>query len=62
VRKLNADLEAQVAERTAELAERAKDLASSNLEFQQLAMLLPRLAGAASEPLPVHANLSKRRR
>jgi light-regulated signal transduction histidine kinase (bacteriophytochrome) len=37
VRKLNADLERKVAERTAELAERAKDLERSNMELQQFA-------------------------
>jgi len=37
VRKLNADLERRVAERTAELAERAKDLERSNMELQQFA-------------------------
>ena len=37
VRRLNADLERQVAQRTAELAERAKDLERSNLELQQFA-------------------------
>jgi signal transduction histidine kinase len=37
VRKLNADLERKVAERTAELAERANDLERSNMELQQFA-------------------------
>jgi signal transduction histidine kinase len=37
VRKLNADLEQRVADRTAELNERAKDLARSNSELQQFA-------------------------
>jgi signal transduction histidine kinase len=37
VRRLNADLERKVAQRTAELAERAKDLERSNLELQQFA-------------------------
>jgi len=37
VRKLNADLERKVAERTAQLAERAKDLERSNMELQQFA-------------------------
>ena len=37
VRNLNADLERKVAERTAELAERAKDLERSNMELQQFA-------------------------
>lgn len=37
VRNLNADLEQRVADRTAELAERAKDLARSNGELQQFA-------------------------
>jgi light-regulated signal transduction histidine kinase (bacteriophytochrome) len=37
VRKLNVDLERKVAERTAELAERAKDLERSNMELQQFA-------------------------
>jgi signal transduction histidine kinase len=37
VRKVNADLERKVAERTAELAERAKDLERSNMELQQFA-------------------------
>ena len=37
VRTLNRDLERRVAERTAELAERAKDLERSNLELQQFA-------------------------
>ena len=37
VRNLNADLERRVADRTAELAERAKDLARSNSELQQFA-------------------------
>jgi signal transduction histidine kinase len=37
VRSLNADLERRVAERTAELAERAKDLQRSNTELQQFA-------------------------
>jgi signal transduction histidine kinase len=37
VRNLNADLERRVADRTAELAERAKDLARSNGELQQFA-------------------------
>jgi signal transduction histidine kinase len=37
VRRLNADLELRVAERTAELAERAKDLERSNMELQQFA-------------------------
>ncbi|HTQ62090.1 MAG TPA: CHASE3 domain-containing protein [Candidatus Solibacter sp.] len=37
VRILNADLERKVEERTAELAERAKDLERSNLELQQFA-------------------------
>lgn len=37
IRKLNADLERKVAERTAELAERAKDLERSNEELQQFA-------------------------
>ena len=37
VRTLNADLERKVAERTAELAERAKDLERSNMELQQFA-------------------------
>jgi signal transduction histidine kinase len=37
VRQLNADLERKVAERTAELAERAKDLERSNMELQQFA-------------------------
>jgi signal transduction histidine kinase len=37
VRALNADLERRVAERTAELAERAKELARSNVELQQFA-------------------------
>jgi hypothetical protein len=36
-RKLNAELERKVAERTAELAERAKDLERSNMELQQFA-------------------------
>jgi signal transduction histidine kinase len=37
VRSLNVDLEQRVADRTAELAERAKDLARSNGELQQFA-------------------------
>ena len=37
VHKLNADLERKVAERTVELAERAKDLKRSNMELQQFA-------------------------
>jgi hypothetical protein len=37
IRKLNADLERRVAERTAELAERAQDLERSNMELQQFA-------------------------
>jgi signal transduction histidine kinase len=37
VRQLNADLERRVAERTAELDERAKELARSNAELQQFA-------------------------
>lgn len=37
VRKLNTELEQKVAERTAELAQRAKDLERSNLELQQFA-------------------------
>jgi signal transduction histidine kinase len=37
VRNLNADLERKVAERTAELAERAKNLERSNMELQQFA-------------------------
>jgi len=37
VRQLNADLEKRVAERTAELDERAKELARSNSELQQFA-------------------------
>jgi signal transduction histidine kinase len=37
VRKLNTDLERRVADRTAELAERAKDLERSNMELQQFA-------------------------
>ena len=37
VRKLNTDLERKVAERTAQLAERAKDLERSNMELQQFA-------------------------
>ncbi len=37
VRHLNSDLERRVAERTAELAERARDLARSNGELQQFA-------------------------
>ena len=37
VRTLNKDLERRVAERTAELAERAKDLERSNMELQQFA-------------------------
>jgi signal transduction histidine kinase len=37
VRKLNAELERRVAERTAELNERAKELARSNSELQQFA-------------------------
>jgi signal transduction histidine kinase len=37
IRGLNADLEKRVAERTAELAERAKDLERSNMELQQFA-------------------------
>jgi len=37
VRKLNADLERKVAERTTELAERARDLERSNMELQQFA-------------------------
>ncbi len=37
VHRLNADLEARVAQRTAELAERAKDLERSNMELQQFA-------------------------
>jgi signal transduction histidine kinase len=37
VRRLNVDLERRVAERTAELAERAKDLERSNMELQQFA-------------------------
>jgi signal transduction histidine kinase len=37
VRKLNEDLELKVAERTAELAARAKDLERSNMELQQFA-------------------------
>jgi CHASE3 domain sensor protein len=37
VRALNVDLERRVAQRTAELAERAKDLARSNNELQQFA-------------------------
>jgi signal transduction histidine kinase len=37
VRGLNADLERKVAERTAQLAERAKDLERSNMELQQFA-------------------------
>jgi len=37
IRELNADLERKVAERTAELAERAKDLERSNMELQQFA-------------------------
>lgn len=37
VRNLNADLERRVADRTAELAERAKDLERSNAELQQFA-------------------------
>jgi signal transduction histidine kinase len=37
VRNLNADLERRVADRTAELSERAKDLARSNSELQQFA-------------------------
>ena len=37
VRQLNRDLERRVAERTAELAERAKELARSNAELQQFA-------------------------
>jgi len=37
VHKLNADLERKVAERTVELAERAKDLERSNMELQQFA-------------------------
>ncbi len=37
VRQLNADLERKVADRTAELAERAKDLERSNMELQQFA-------------------------
>lgn len=37
VRNLNTDLERRVAERTAELAERAKELARSNSELQQFA-------------------------
>ena len=37
VRNLNADLERRVADRTAELAERAKDLTRSNSELQQFA-------------------------
>jgi signal transduction histidine kinase len=37
VRKLNDELEQRVADRTAELAERAKDLARSNSELQQFA-------------------------
>lgn len=37
VRTLNADLERRIADRTAELAERAKDLERSNLELQQFA-------------------------
>jgi signal transduction histidine kinase len=37
VRTLNRDLERRVAERTAELAERAKDLERSNMELQQFA-------------------------
>ena len=36
-KKLNADLEQRVADRTAELNERAKDLARSNSELQQFA-------------------------
>lgn len=37
VRKLNVDLERKIAERTAQLAERAKDLERSNMELQQFA-------------------------
>ena len=37
VRQLNADLERRVAERTAELAERAEELKRSNVELQQFA-------------------------
>ena len=37
IRKLNTSLERKVAERTAELAERAKDLERSNMELQQFA-------------------------
>jgi signal transduction histidine kinase len=37
VRQLNADLERKVADRTAELPERAKDLERSNMELQQFA-------------------------
>jgi signal transduction histidine kinase len=37
LRSLNSDLERRIAERTAELAERAKDLARSNSELQQFA-------------------------
>src|SRR5437879_11292369 len=37
VRHLNTDLEGRVAERTAELDERAKELARSNAELQQFA-------------------------
>jgi light-regulated signal transduction histidine kinase (bacteriophytochrome) len=37
IQNLNADLERRVADRTAELAERAKDLARSNSELQQFA-------------------------
>ncbi|HEV2522634.1 MAG TPA: CHASE3 domain-containing protein [Candidatus Acidoferrales bacterium] len=37
IRKLNTDLEQRVADRTGELAERAKDLARSNSELQQFA-------------------------
>ena len=37
IRCLNAELEKRVAERTAELAERAKDLERSNMELQQFA-------------------------
>jgi two-component system, chemotaxis family, sensor kinase Cph1 len=56
VRDLNADLEMRIADRTAELNERAKDLARSNSELQQFAYVA---SHDLQEPLRIVASFTQ---